>query len=133
MQQNIKVAVIGGTGKAGKYLVKQLLNQKIPIKFLHRKPETLQITGPLIEIVKGDARDYDALLDLLSGCTAVISTVGQPSGEPPLFSDVSSKILKAMAASGISRYISTTGLNVDTPLDSKGPKTRFGTEWMYQN
>jgi nucleoside-diphosphate-sugar epimerase len=133
MQPHKKVAVIGGTGKAGKYLIKQLLKQNIQIKFLHRKPESLQIDNPLIKIVKGDARDYDALLALLDGCTAVISTVGQPIGEAPVFSDVSTKILKAMAALGIRRYISTTGLNVDTPFDSKGPETKSGTEWMYQN
>jgi uncharacterized protein YbjT (DUF2867 family) len=43
MQSNIKVAIIGGTGKAGNYLVKQLLAQNIPVKFLHRNPEGLQI------------------------------------------------------------------------------------------
>ena len=133
MQSNIKVAVIGGTGKAGKYLVKQLLAQNIPVKFLHRNPEGLQIHHPLIQLVKGDARDYDALLNLLAGCNAVISTVGQPVGEPPVFSDVSTKVLKAMAELDVHRYISATGLNVDTPFDSKGPKTKFGTEWMYQN
>ncbi|MEO7215244.1 NAD(P)H-binding protein [Mucilaginibacter sp.] len=133
MQSNIKVAVIGGTGKAGKYLVKQLTAQNIPVKFLHRKPENLQIDNPLIELIKGDARDYNALLNLMASCNAVISTVGQPTGEPPVFSDVTTKILKAMGELNIRRYISTTGLNVDTPFDNKGPKTKFGTEWMYQN
>ncbi|MBD1366637.1 NAD(P)H-binding protein [Mucilaginibacter sp. ZT4R22] len=133
MQSNIKVAVIGGTGKAGKYLVKQLLAQNIPVKFLHRNPERLQIHHPLIQLVKGDARDYDALLNLIAGCSAVISTVGQPSGELPVFSDVSTKVLKAMVELDVPRYISATGLNVDTPFDNKGPKAKFGTEWMYQN
>jgi putative NADH-flavin reductase len=133
MQLNIKVAVIGGTGKAGKYLVKQLLAQNIPVKFLHRNPESLQLDDPLIQLVKGDARDYDALLKLLAGCDAIISTVGQPEGEPPVFSDVSTKILKVMAELNVPRYISATGLNVDTPFDSKDSKTKFGTEWMYQN
>jgi nucleoside-diphosphate-sugar epimerase len=133
MQSNIKVAVIGGTGKAGKYLVKQLIAQNVLVKFLHRNPEGLQIHHPLIQLVKGDARDYDALLNLMTGCDAVISTVGQPVGEPPLFSDVTTKVLKAMAELNVRRYISTTGLNVDTPFDNKGPKTKFGTEWMYQN
>ncbi|TFF35620.1 NAD(P)-dependent oxidoreductase [Mucilaginibacter psychrotolerans] len=133
MQLHTKVAVIGGTGKAGKYLVKQLLAHHIPIKLLQHQSVTVHTDNPLIEILEGDARDYDVLLNLLAGCTAVISTVGQPAGEPPVFSDVSAKILKAMDRLGIKRYIGTTGLNVDTPSDSKGPKTKFGTEWMYQN
>jgi nucleoside-diphosphate-sugar epimerase len=133
MQSAIKVAVIGGTGKAGKYLVKQLLAQNISVKLLQRITGSPYGANPLAEIVSGDARDYEALLTLMSGCDAVISTVGQPAGEPPLFSDVTTKVLKAMGEFGIRRYICTTGLNVDTPFDTKGPKTKFGTEWMYQN
>lgn len=133
MQPHKKVAVIGGTGKAGKYLVKQLLAQSIFIKLLQHTSESAHTDNPLVEIIKGDARDYNVLLNLFAGCTAVISTVGQPTGEPPVFSDVSAKILKAMDELGIKRYISTTGLNVDTPFDNKGPKTKFGTQWMYQN
>jgi nucleoside-diphosphate-sugar epimerase len=133
MQPHKKVAVIGGTGKAGKYLVKRLLAQNIFIKLLQHKSGTTYADNPLVEILEGDARDYNVLLNLFTGCTAVISTVGQPAGEPPVFSNVSAKILKAMDELGIRRYISTTGLNVDTPFDAKGPKTKFGTEWMYQN
>lgn len=133
MQPHTKVAVIGGTGKAGKYLVKQLIAHHIFIKLLQHQSVTTHIDNSLVEIMEGDARDYDALLNLLVGCDAVISTVGQPAGEPPVFSDISTKILKAMNVLGIKRYISVTGLNVDTRFDVKGPKTKFSTEWMYQN
>jgi putative NADH-flavin reductase len=128
-----KVAVIGGTGKSGKYLVEQLLKQKFAIKLLHRKPETLDIANPLIEIVKGDARDYTAIHSLLAGCDAVLSCLSQPVGEPTIFSDAARNILKAMAAHQISRYITTAGLNVDTPFDQKNEQTQFGTNWMYEN
>ncbi|MCQ6957375.1 NAD(P)-dependent oxidoreductase [Mucilaginibacter aquariorum] len=128
-----RVAVIGGTGKSGKYLVKQLLKQNFAIKLLHRKPETLDIDNPLIEIVKGDARDYNAIHSLLAGCDAVLSCLSQPVGEPTIFSDATRNILKAMAAHNISRYITTAGLNVDTPFDQKSEQTQFGTRWMYEN
>lgn len=127
------VAVIGGTGKAGKYLVKQLLLQNFCIKLLHRKPDTLTFNNPLIEFIKGDARDYDAIHTLLNGCHAVLSCLSQPVGEPTIFSDATRNILKAMAAHQISRYITTAGLNVDTPADQKSPQTQFGTNWMYEN
>jgi hypothetical protein len=38
-----------------------------------------------------------------------------------------------MSHHGVSRYIVTTGLNVDTPYDKKGPKTKMATEWMRSN
>jgi nucleoside-diphosphate-sugar epimerase len=116
------VAVIGGTGKAGKYLVKQLLLQNFHIKLLHRKPETLTLDNPLIEIIKGDARDYNAIHALLLNCDAVLSCLSQPVGEPSIFSDATRNILKAMEAHYIRRYITTAGLNVDTPADQKSPK-----------
>jgi putative NADH-flavin reductase len=133
MNPIIKIAVIGGTGKSGKYLVKQLLLQDYSIKLLHRKPETLQINNPLIEVVKGDARDYSAIYSLLEDCGAVLSCLSQPVGERTIFSDATRNILKAMTAHNISRYITTAGLNVDTPIDRKGAQTQFGTKWMYEN
>jgi len=127
------VAVIGGTGKSGKYLVKQLLLQNFRVKLLHRKPGTLTIDNPLVEIVKGDARDYNAVHTLLDNCTAVLSCLSQPVGEPTIFSEATGHILKAMAAHGIRRYITTAGLNVDTPYDRKSASTLFGTNWMKEN
>jgi putative NADH-flavin reductase len=133
MTHHKTVALIGGTGKAGKYLLKQLLFQNFNVKLLHRKPETLTFDDPLIQVTKGDARDYDAIHALLAGCTAVLSCLSQPVGEPPIFSEATSHILKAMNAQGIRRYITTAGLNVDTPADNKSPQTKAGTKWMYDN
>jgi putative NADH-flavin reductase len=133
MTTHTKIAVIGGTGKAGKYLVKQLLLQNFHIKLLHRKPETLTIANPLVEVIKGDARHYQAIYALLDGCTAVLSCLSQPVGEPTIFSEATGHILKAMAAHGIRRYITTAGLNVDTPADRKSAATLFGTNWMKEN
>ncbi|MFD0765361.1 NAD(P)-dependent oxidoreductase [Mucilaginibacter lutimaris] len=127
------VALIGGTGKAGKFLLKQLLKQKFRIKLLHRKPETLELSDPLIEIIKGDARDYEAIHTLLQGCDVVLSCLSQPAGEPTIFSDATRNIIKAMEAQHISRYITIAGLNVDTPFDQKSETTQFGTRWMYEN
>lgn len=133
MITNHKIAVIGGTGKAGKYIVKNLLAQDFSIKLLLRFPEKFQMNDPLMEIVQGDARDLEAVKQLLSGCQAIISAVGQPVGEPSVFSQVSKNIIQVMTEFGIKRYLLLTGLNVDTPFDQKSPKTQFGTDWMKKN
>lgn len=133
MQQSIKLAIIGGTGKSGKYLVQALLNQGFHFKMLLRNPDNFHIQSPQIEIIKGDARDYHAILSLVEGCQAVISTIGQPVGESSIFGDATRNVLQAMKECNINRYIVTTGLNVDTPFDNKSPKTKFGTDWMKQN
>ena len=135
MKSNIKVAVIGGTGKAGKYLIKQLISQGFQLKALIRNPENFIISNPLVEAVQGDAADYSAILELLKGCDAVISTLGLgiPASEKNIFSTTTTNILRAMQHYNINRYIVITGLNVDTPLDNKNPKTKFATDWMYTN
>lgn len=127
------IAVIGGTGKSGKYLVQQLLENNYHLKLLLRNPENFTLQNPLIEIVKGDARDYNSVQNLLKDCKVVISTLGQPAGEESIFSDATGNMIKAMNYYGIKRYIVTTGLNVNTPFDHKNEKVKMATEWMYQN
>ena len=125
-----KIAILGGTGKSGKYLVQHLLNQGFQLRLLLRNPETFTIKSPLIEVVSGDARNYESVQTLLEDCQAVISTVGQPKGEPSIFSDATRNVIRAMAHWKIDRYISATGLNVDTPEDQKGEPTQSATDWM---
>jgi len=135
MKQRIKIAIIGGTGKSGRYLVKQLLHQGIPFKILVRNPDNFQISDLLVEVIKGDVKNYEDVYSLINGCNAVISTLGLgvPPSEPSIFSKASTNVIRAMNACNIQRYIVTTGLNVDTSFDKKGPKTKFGTNWMKTN
>ena len=133
MKQYSKLAILGGTGKSGRYLVRQLLDQGFSLKLLLRNPENLQVKDPLIEVVQGDARDYGSVESLLKGGHAVISMLGQPKGERTIFSQATRNVIRAMDHFNIERYILTTGLNVDTPSDKKGNKTKMATDWMRAN
>ncbi|MDN4011741.1 NAD(P)H-binding protein [Chryseobacterium gambrini] len=127
------IAVIGGTGKSGQFLVQNLLNKQYPIRMLLRNPENFTLKSPLINIVKGDVRNSEAVHHLIKDCNVVISTLGQSVGEKSIFSDATGNIIKAMNSYGINRYIVTTGLNVNTPFDHKNEKVKMATDWMYQN
>ncbi|KMQ61520.1 epimerase [Chryseobacterium angstadtii] len=127
------IAVIGGTGKSGNYLVQQLLKKGYSMKLLLRTPENFNDEDPLIEKIKGDARDFDAVNYLVKDCQAVINKIGQPAGETSVFTAATGNVIRAMNFHKIKRYISTTGLNVDTPFDQKNDRVRSATEWMYQN
>jgi len=133
MKQKIKIALIGGTGKAGKYIVNHLLEEGFPVRLLLRYPEKFQIKNPLVEIVRGGAREYEAVHSVIRGCHAVISATGQPVGEPSIFSDATKNVMRAMNEFNIKRYLLLTGLNVDTPFDHKSVKTQAGTDWMKAN
>ncbi|OQP49733.1 epimerase [Niastella yeongjuensis] len=132
MDHKIKIAVIGGTGKSGKFLVQELITQGFPLRLLLRNPASFQTTEPLVEVVPGNVTDYAAVNKLLEGCQAVISMLGLgiPASEPTIFSLSTTHVLRAMQAWGIQRYIVTTGLNVDTPFDNKTGKTALATDWM---
>jgi putative NADH-flavin reductase len=130
MENNYKVAVIGGTGKAGKYLVKQLIEQGFKIKVLLRNPDKLMINNHLIEKIRGNVNDYESVFTLIEGCDAVVSTLGQSKGENPVYSLATSHMIKAMNALKIHRYIVITGLTIDVPSDKKSFRTKLLSKIM---
>ena len=111
MEQKNKIALLGGGGRTGKYILARLLSQGYSVKILLRNPENFQLESPFIEIVKGDAIDPDAILLLVQGCQSVISTVGQRKDEPLVASQATINILRAMTEFGIKRYILVAGMN----------------------
>ena len=130
MQQNQTIAVLGATGKSGKYLVDQLIKQGYAIRVLVRDPSTVTITNSRIEVVRGDARDYQTIYRLLENCDAVISTLGQRKGEPPVLSQATAHIVQAMRELNVKRYIVVTGLSIDIPGDRKSFRTKLLSRMM---
>lgn len=124
MGQNNRIAVIGATGKAGRYLVKQLVNQGYSVRTLIRNPNILPESILQSETIIGDVRDFDSVQTLIKDCNVLISTLGQSKGEDPVFSQAAKNIVKAMNASQIKRYIVLTGLTLDTQFDKKSFQTR---------
>jgi len=124
MEKSYTIAVIGGTGKAGQYLVRELIKNGYKIKLLLRNPEKFPTESPLVEKVHGDVRNFESVHSLINGCDAVISTLGQSKGELPVFSVAAQNITRAMNSLNIQRYLVVTGLTLDTPHDKKS----FGTK-----
>lgn len=133
MKNITKVAVLGGGGRTGHYLVNQLLKKGFSLKILLRNPENFEIQNPKIEIVQGDALDFNSIQLLLKDCQAVLSTIGQRKGEPLVASLATKHILDVMKEYKIERYVLLAGLNIDTPFDKKSPKTLMATDWMKSN
>lgn len=128
-----KVAVLGGGGRTGNYLVNQLLKEGFSVKLLLRHPENFPIQNNQIEIIKGDALDLECIKSLLKNCQAVLSTIGQRKDEPLVASAATKNILQVMSDYGIERYVLLAGLNIDTPFDKKSTKTQMATDWMKTN
>jgi len=133
--QDLKIALIGATGKAGTYILNALLAQNYQVKALIRNPEKLQIHHVSLEVVIGDVKESDTVHALIEGCNIVVSALGmgQPASEKTIFTKATENILIAMHNFDLKRYIAITGINVDTPVDQKDAKTQFATKWMYEN
>lgn len=135
MNINKKIAVIGGTGKSGKFLIKELVKAGFQIKMLVRNPDRVPLYNPQIEVIIGDVLDQPTVNKLVKDCHAVISTLGWglPPSKHTISSEGTSTVLQAMKLHGITRYVVASGINVDVEGDQKGPSTKAATEWMYDN
>jgi putative NADH-flavin reductase len=133
--QDLKIALIGATGKAGTYILKALLAQNYQVKALIRNPEKLQIHYNSLEIVIGDVKDAETVYSFIQDCDIVISALGMglPASEKTIFTQSTTHIIKAMEVFDLKRYIVITGINVDTSFDQKDAKAKFATQWMYDN
>jgi len=133
--QDLKIALIGATGKAGTYILKALLAQQFRVKVLVRNQEKLQINHSSLEMITGDVKDQETVQKLIQGCDVVISALGlgQPASEKTIFTQSTGNVLTAMKALKLNRYLVLTGINVDTRFDDKDEKTKLATRWMYDN
>lgn len=115
------IAIIGCTGKVGKFLVQKALRNGFKVKILTRRsPDKLPDFGDDVEIVNGDAFNFSDIRVLLKGCDVVINTIGQsPNAKQPIYSSTTNSILKVMEEYGIKRYIVVTGASLNTPGDKK--------------
>ncbi|NML38482.1 NAD(P)H-binding protein [Chitinophaga sp. G-6-1-13] len=131
------IAVVGGTGKAGQYLIRHLLSEGYTLRLLIRHPDklyaqqpSLLAPSPAVSIIRGDVLDPAAVAAWLQGSDAVISTQG--SALPPNFSRATGNILTVMATCHLKRYIVVTGLSIDIPGDDKSEWCRQASAFMRQ-
>jgi putative NADH-flavin reductase len=120
-----KIAVLGGTGKAGTFVVDELIRQGYPIKVLARNPEKVIQNSTLIEVVSGSARSFATIQRLVNGCQAVISTLGPAKDEAGVNSMAVDHLVRVMRNLKIKRYIEVAGWGINTPDDHKGFKIRL--------
>lgn len=125
-----KVAVLGGTGKAGRYLVNLLISRKYHVKLLARDPGKIILHDGFVEVIAGNARDYESVFKLLRDCDAVISTLGPSRKEPDTCSIATGNVIRAMHTLNLKRYIELAGLAINAPGDNKGILTRLVTGVM---
>ncbi|MFD2934548.1 NAD(P)-dependent oxidoreductase [Spirosoma flavum] len=130
---NSTIAILGGAGKAGRPLVQQALKAGYRVRLLLRYPEQFDLTDDRMEIIQGDARNPTSIRQLLQGCEALISTLGNPRGEGiAMLSSVTRLILLTMQEFGISRYVVVSSY-YGIGQEQQDAKTKQAAEFMQQH
>ncbi|HZQ05075.1 MAG TPA: SDR family oxidoreductase [Anaerolineae bacterium] len=114
----MKLAIFGGTGKTGKYLVEQALAEGNHVTALVRNPNKLAIQNPHLTLVQGEIGNAAAVERTIAGADAVISVLGPTSNAPEFqVSTGMQNIIAAMKKHGVRRLVVSTGAGVGDPND----------------
>lgn len=122
------LAIIGGTGRVGQQVIKYALARGYRLNVLARDPMKVS-EHALINVIKGDAKDPQALDQLLTGANAVVSTLGpvgmntsfklaKSSAKDFVSTSSTKSILPLMKKHGISRFVLCTGASLQHPEDN---------------
>ena len=114
----MKLAIFGGTGRTGQYLIKAALEKGYSVSALARDPSKLS-SAPNLTVVQGDVKDPVCVQQVISGAQAVLSVLG-PTSNQPLFeiSLGTANILAAMQQANVRRLVLTAGAGVGDPNDT---------------
>ena len=104
----MKIAVFGATGGIGKFVVKHALEQGYSVNAYVRNPDKLKNTDKNLNIIVGEISDYNKIKEVITGCDAVIITLGisMKWGYEDTSSIIAHKnIIKAMKELNVKRLI----------------------------
>jgi putative NADH-flavin reductase len=111
----MRLYIIGGTGKTGRELIKQALEQGHSVTALVRKPQRLKITNPNLSVIKGNVLDLKSFDQSINGHDAVLSALGHKKYiiKTTILSEGTQNIIKAMQKQNVKRFICITSLGIN--------------------
>ncbi|MEM7619131.1 MAG: SDR family oxidoreductase [Pseudomonadota bacterium] len=114
------VLIIGASKGVGLETIKQALEAGHKVRALARSAEHIEISNPNLVPISASATDEVAINEAITGCNAVITTLGiSPTFQDvTLFSDSIQVVIKAMQNHGVKRLISVTGLGAGESKNS---------------
>lgn len=131
-----RVAVFGGTGYLGGHIVRRLAGEGVAVRVAARRPEKLQVPHDLkgrVERVAADVRDEASLTRAVSGCGAVVNSVGlYVERGAETFEAVhvagARNVARQAAAAGAERLVHISGIGADAASASRYVRARAAGE-----
>jgi methylmalonyl-CoA mutase cobalamin-binding subunit len=116
----MRIALFGGTGKAGSAILEEALTQGHQVRALVRNPSNIRRPG--LEVVQGGFADTAALDHALEGAEVAITAIGITSkARPTLLEDSVTAIRAGMRRAGVGRLIVVQGAHLPFPGDPRNP------------
>ena len=111
----MKLLIIGGTGKTGRELIKQGLDQGHTITAIVRKPQKIKNNNAKLKVLKGNVLHPESMENAFLGQDAVLSALGHKRFfiKTNILSEGTKNIIKAMNKNDIKRFICITSLGIN--------------------
>jgi len=109
------ILIIGGTGKTGRQLISQGLEEGHCITAMVRKPDKLKLDHPNLKVLKGNVLNLENVENAVQGRDAVLSALGHKRFfiKTNILSKGTTNIIGAMEKKGVDRLICITSLGIN--------------------
>ena len=109
----MKLIVFGATGKTGREIVNQSLEQGYEVTAFVRDPAKMTLEHSDLKVKKGDIFDFTSVTQAIQGQDAVICSLGTSElGKTTVRSEGTANIVKAMEENHVNRLIVITAMGV---------------------
>ena len=129
----MKLAIFGGTGKGGRFLVPLALEAGHEVVVLSRNPSNMTIQNERLTVLQGDISERASVDAVIQGADAVMSSLGAKNSAPPFsISKGFDNILPSMNQHNVRRLIMSCGAVIFDPLDKpQPPNLLFNFIWRH--
>ena len=115
------ILVLGGTGRTGRYIVEQALNDGLRVTALVRDPAKLNhlLSNTNLEILKGDVAHFPDLYNAVQGNDAIVSALGRDGKNIDAITKGTENIIAAVQKSKIRRTICLSSFGAGSTRSNK--------------
>lgn len=130
----MRVAVLGGSGGVGRWLIAIARENGDHVKTLVRDRRKLPSDLGAIGVIEGDALDLAAVETTVAGCDVVFSALG-PGGMGPttLYSRTAANIVTAMTRNGVTRVLAISSAGAEDDPNMNFFARRFVMPFLLKN
>jgi len=135
VKQKQIIAILGATGVTGEAVVLEALRLSYSVNALVRVPSKLKIKDPSLKVIQGSADNLNVIVELLTGCSAAISTQGpgfdKEVARKMVSTSATRNVIQAMTQLKIKRYIVMSGASVVLSGDRTTSLANIVTRYVF--